>query len=87
MVFPLQGDLTHGFVSVAVTDGNAVEGTDFTLDDSSLYDNDPANDQVVVETVPDFTPESDTTFTLTLVDPFNTTITEGIATGVITDDD
>jgi hypothetical protein len=87
MVFSLVGDLTHGFVSLQVTEGTAVEGKDFTVDDSSLYDNDPTNDQVVVETVPDYTPESDKSFTLTLVDPFNTTIVQGVATGVIVDDD
>ena len=87
MVFPLSGDLTHGFATVQVTGGNAVEGKDFTLDDSSLYDDDPTNDRVVVETIPDFTPESDKTFTLSLVDPFNTTITQGTATGTIVDDD
>jgi hypothetical protein len=87
MVFPLTGDLDHGFVNVAVTGGSGVEGKDFTVDASSLYDADPSNDQVVVETIPDFKPESDKTFTLTLVDPFDTTITQGTATGTIVDDD
>lgn len=87
MVFRLTGDLTHGFATVEVTGGNAVEGKDFTLDDSSLYDDDPTNDQVVVETIPDTSPDPDKTFTLSLVDPFDTTITQGTAIGTILDDD
>ena len=87
MVFSLTGDLTHGFVSVEVTGGNAVEGRDFTLDDSSLWDSDPTNDRVVVETVPDSKREADKSFTLSLVDPFNTMITQGTATGTILNDD
>ncbi len=87
MVFPLTGDLTHGFATVAVTGGNAVEGKDFTLDETSLYDDDPSNDRVVVETVPNLSRNSDKSFTLSLVDPFNTTITQATATGTIVDDD
>lgn len=87
MIFRVTGDLSHGYARVAVTGGNAVEGRDFTLDASALYDDNPNNNEVVVETVPNTTPNADKTFTLSLVDPFNTTITQATATGTITDDD
>jgi hypothetical protein len=87
MVFPLQGDLSHGFVDVQVTDGTGVQGKDYTVDTSTLYDNDTTNDQVVVTSIPNTTPEPDKTFTLTLVDPFDTTITQATATGTLTNDD
>jgi len=87
MVFPLTGDMSHGFVKVQVTDGTAVEGKDFTVDTSSLYDNDPDNNRVVVNSVPNFIREPNKTFTLTLVDPFDTTILRATASGVITNDD
>jgi hypothetical protein len=87
MVFNLDGDMTHGFADVQVTDGTGVEGQDFTVDTSSLYDDDPTNNQVVVTTIPNFQREPDKTFTLTLVNPFDTTITQATATGTITNDD
>ena len=87
MVFHLVGDMSHGFADVSVTNGTGVEGRDFTVDTSSLYDDDPTNNQVVVNTIPNTTPEPDKTFTLTLVNPFNTTITQATATGTITNDD
>jgi hypothetical protein len=87
MVFPLTGDMAHGTFDVQVTGGNAVEGQDFTIDTSSFDDNDPANNAVVVHSVPDFTPAPDKTFTLTLTNPFDTTITEATASGIITNDD
>jgi hypothetical protein len=87
MVFGLNGDMSHGFADVRVTNGTGVEGVDFTVDTSSLYDNDPDNNRVVVTTIPNFKREPDKTFTLTLVNPFNTTITDATATGTITNDD
>jgi hypothetical protein len=87
MVFRLQGDTEHGFVDVQVTNGTAVEGRDFTVDDSSLYDNDPSNDRVVVTTIPNTKHEANKTFTLTLVDPFDTTITQAVSVGTIVNDD
>ena len=87
LVFPLEGDLTHGFADVQVTNGTGVEGQDFTVDTSSLYDNDLEHAQVVVTAIPNTKREADKTFTLTLVDPFNTTITQATASGTITDDD
>jgi hypothetical protein len=87
MVFRLDGDMSHGFADVKVVDGTAVQGQDFTVDMSSLYDNDPDNNKVVVETIPNLKREPDKTFTLELVDPFNTTITNATATGTITNDD
>jgi hypothetical protein len=87
LVFHLVGDMTHGFADVQVTNGTAVEGRDFTVDTSSLYDDDDTNNQVVVTTIPNKRKEPDKTFTLTLVNPFDTTITQGTATGVITNDD
>jgi hypothetical protein len=87
MVFKLEGDMEHGFADVQVTNGSGVEGQDFTVDDSSLYDTDLDNNQVVVETIPNLKREPDKTFTLTLVDPFNTTITNATVTGTILNDD
>jgi hypothetical protein len=87
MVFKLDGDMTHGFADLQVTDGSAVQGQDFTVDDSSLYDTDPDNNKVVVETIPNTRRESNKTFTLTLVDPFDTTITRASVTGTILNDD
>jgi hypothetical protein len=87
MVFRLQGDTAHGFVDVQVTNGSAVEGRDFTVDTSSLYDNDPTNDRVVVTTTPDMKREQNRSFTLTLVNPFDTTITQASSVGTIVDDD
>jgi hypothetical protein len=87
MVFKLAGDLTHGFVDVQVTGGTAVKGQDFTIDDSSLYDNDTTNDRILVYTVPNFDPGPDKTFELSLVNPFDTVVTAGVATGTIVDDD
>jgi endonuclease/exonuclease/phosphatase family metal-dependent hydrolase len=87
MVFKLDGNLTHGFADVQVTGGTAVQGEDFTLDDSSLYDNDLTNDRVLVYTVPNTQRGSDKSFTLSLVNPFDTLITQGVATGTILNDD
>jgi endonuclease/exonuclease/phosphatase family metal-dependent hydrolase len=87
MVFPITGDMDHGSVDVKVTDGTAVEGKDFTVDTTSLYDNDPSNNRVVVNSVPNFTREPDKTFTLTLVDAVDMSITSPTASGVITNDD
>jgi endonuclease/exonuclease/phosphatase family metal-dependent hydrolase len=87
MVFKLTGDHTHGFADVQVTGGTAVKGQDFTVDDSSLYDTDPTNDRVLVYTVPNTQRGPDKTFVLSLVNPFDTVITQGIATGTIVDDD
>ena len=70
-----------------MTDGSAVQGQDFTVDDSSLYDTDPDNNKVIVETIPNTKRESNKTFTLTLVDPFDTTITRASVTGTIVNDD
>jgi endonuclease/exonuclease/phosphatase family metal-dependent hydrolase len=88
MVFRLDGNLTQGFADVQVAPGGtAVEGQDFTLDDSSLYDEDLANDRVLVYTVPNTRSEPDKTFTLNLVNAFDTTVTQGVATGTILNDD
>jgi hypothetical protein len=87
MVFRLNGDTSHGFADVQVTDGTAVEGQDFTVDTSSLYDDDPTNDRVLVYTIPNFKREPDKTFTLSLVNPFDTVITQPVATGTILNDD
>ncbi len=87
MVFKLNGDQSHGFVDVQVTGGTAVKGDDFTVDDSSLYDNDPTNDRILVYTVPNTKRGPDKTFVLSLVNPFDTVITQGVATGTIVDDD
>jgi len=87
LVFPLEGDLAHGFADVEVTNGTGVEGRDFTVDTSSLYDSDLEHAQVVVTAIPNTEREPNKTFTLTLVDPFNTTITQATASGTITNDD
>jgi hypothetical protein len=87
MVFPLTGDLSHGYAEVEVTGGNAVLGRDFTMDTTTLYDDDPDNNRVIIQTIPNTTRNPDKSFTLSLVDPFNTTITQGTATGTIVDDD
>jgi endonuclease/exonuclease/phosphatase family metal-dependent hydrolase len=87
MVFRLTGDTSHGFADVQVTNGTAVKGVDFTVDTSSLYDADPTNDRVLVYTIPNFEREQDKTFTLTLVNPFDTVITQAVATGTILNDD
>ena len=87
MVFKLVGDMSHGIADVQVTNGTGVEGKDFTVDTSSLYDDDDSNNQVVVTTIPNFKREPDKTFTLTLTNPFDTTITQATATGTITNDD
>jgi endonuclease/exonuclease/phosphatase family metal-dependent hydrolase len=87
MVFRLDGDRSHGFADVQVTGGTAVKGEDFTIDDSSLYDNDPTNDRILVYTVPNTKRGPDKTFELSLVNPFDTTITQGVAVGTIVDDD
>jgi hypothetical protein len=41
----------------------------------------------VVTAIPNTQREANKTFTLTLVDPFNTTITQATASGTITNDD
>jgi hypothetical protein len=87
LVFPLEGNLSHGFADVQVTNGTGVEGQDFTVDASSLYDSDLDHAQVVVTAIPNTQREANKTFTLTLVDPFNTTITQATASGTITNDD
>jgi hypothetical protein len=87
MVFKLDGDMSHGFADVQVNNGTAVEGQDFTVDDSSLYDTDPDNNKVIVETIPNFKKEPNKTFSLTLVNPFDTTITNATVTGTIVNDD
>jgi len=87
MVFRLTGDMTHGSVNVEATAGTAVEGRDFTVDATSLNDSDPTNNVVIVNSIPNFIREPDKTFTLTLVDPVDTTITRASASGVITNDD
>ncbi len=85
--FTLVGDLEHGYVDAVADDGTAVQGTDFTLDTSQLTDEDPATNQIVVTIIPNKVLQDDRSFTLRLVDPINTDITEGSATGVILDDD
>jgi hypothetical protein len=87
MIFKLAGNLTHGFADVQVTGGTAVQGEDYSFDDSSLYDNDPTNDRVLVYTVPNTQAGADKSFTLSLVNPFDTVITQGVATGTIVNDD
>jgi endonuclease/exonuclease/phosphatase (EEP) superfamily protein YafD len=83
MSFELTGDLAHGYVGVEVVKdngGTAVEGKDFWVDDSGLYDTDLSSNAVLVEIFPDrkhVNPEDDETFTLRLKDPVNTTIIGG----------
>lgn len=83
MSFQLTGDLAHGYAGVEVVKDNgdtAVEGTDFWVDDSGLYDTDLSSNAVLVEIFPDrkgVNPEDDETFTLRLKDPVNTTIIDG----------
>ena len=83
MRFELIGDLAHGYVGVEVVKGNgdaAVEGKDFSIDDSGLYDTDLSSNAVLVDIFPDKkkgNPEDDETFTLRLKDPVNTTVIAG----------
>lgn len=73
--FDLTGDLAHGYAGVDVVGGNAVEGKDFAVDDSGLYDTDVTHNAVLVKIYNDNVVEGDETFTLRLIDPVNTTIT------------
>ncbi|MCW2791894.1 MAG: hypothetical protein JWO76_992 [Nocardioides sp.] len=83
MSFALTGDVAHGYAGVEVVKDNgdtAVEGKDFWVDDSGLYDNDLSSNAVLVELFPDKkkqNPEDDETFTLRLKNPVNTTIIDG----------
>lgn len=89
--FTLVGDLAHGYVDAVAEDGTgpdgAKQGKDFTVDTSQLTDEDPTTNEVVVTIIPNKVLGPDKTFTLRLVGPINTDITEGSATGVILDDD
>ena len=87
MVFKLDGDMTHGFADRPVTGGTAVRARTSPSTRPRCTTTDPDNNKVVVETVPEPQANSDKTFTLTLVDPFDTTITRATATGTIVDDD
>jgi len=77
---PLVGDLRHGYVEVQVIEGSATLSTDgnapgdFTVDTSSLFDNDVTNNEIAIDIVGDEEVEGDQTFTLRLVDPVNTKV-------------
>lgn len=68
-------DLDHGYAQIALS-GRAVEGTDYVLDDSQLWDNDSDTRQVLVRILKDGQTEPDENVTLTLVDPVNTRIVD-----------
>ena len=89
LVFELtrESDLEHGYARIALS-GTAVEGADYFLDDSQLWDNDPDTRQVLVRILKDGRTEPDESVTLTLVDPVNTTIvTEPRVAGTIVAND
>lgn len=89
--FHLAGDFRHGYVGkvqvVSADVDGAAEGEDFTVDDSSLFDNDLEHNHVDVLRIPDTAHEADESFVLRLVDPHRTDITVAEATGVLWDDD
>jgi hypothetical protein len=73
----LEGDMRYGYVEVDVQDGTAEEGSDFTVDVESLYDNDLENNHVDVYILPDDKNEGDESLTVRLVNPVNGRVTAG----------
>ncbi|MDF1605748.1 endonuclease/exonuclease/phosphatase family protein [Nocardioides sp. YIM 152315] len=79
---PLQGDFSHGFASVAVVGGTAVQGQDFYIDPSSFL---PGSRTIYVKINKDGATEGDETYVLGIVDPVNMQVISGAetVTGVI----
>jgi exonuclease III len=79
---PLQGDFSHGFASVAVVGGTAVQGEDFYIDPSSFL---PGSHTIYVKINKDGATEGDETYTLGIVNPVNMQVIPGAetVTGVI----
>jgi hypothetical protein len=80
---------THVFVDIQTADGTAVAGSDYYSNSPQGFSIPPGSTSVSfsVEILGDLAVESDESFTVTLSNPVNGTIADGVATGTIANDD